>query len=525
MFWQIWHGWRWGLACGAAYLLLAAWLAHWLPEFLSRTPMGEAFLPNLGKQLSLPCAFIVIHLAAVFLLTGADLKERGYWKTMFVLPVRTRTLVAWPMLWGSLALGCVWLFVAAFILRPTGYAPPLVWPLAAAAAGLTLLQAVSWMPLAQQWLQVVIAVPAAFAFAVLVVLTAMLQVSEPVATCIFLGLLPFTFAAGLGVVAAARRGDVFDWQLWNRLVAWAASKRKAASQPFASAARAQLWFECRSYAWLLPLSIAMLLPFLIVLAVLEARNDGRLAGTPLAILVLMPALIATVVGFQLGVPALPFVGTRPVSSTALVRSKFEMALVSTLLAYLPILLIVAVLFLWPRLLNSALQASGEAGVLKATAILLVALVLPPLLTWKGIAEGLWFGLTGRTWLTNAFGFGVTALIGGGTLFGVWVAFYPAVQAWLWSLLPWLVGCLLALKAIIAIGVAAALVQSRLMSGTRVIMILGAWSMIVFALCLLALWLIPGSLLSARDAIAGVVLLVPFSRLAGAPLALDWNRHR
>jgi hypothetical protein len=55
--------------------------------------------------------------------------------------------------------------------------------------------------------------------------------------------------------------------------------------------------------------------------------------------------------------------------------------------------------------------------------------------------------------------------------------------------------------------------------------IAGWGLIVTAICLLIVWLVPGSRLPVRDLIAGVVLLVPFSRLAGAPLALDWNRHR
>src|SRR5438067_47896 len=112
MLWQIWRGWRWGLLLGGAYMLVAAIVARLLPGILHRSPMSAAFLPNAGVELALPCAFIVIHLAAVFSLTGADVKEKGYWKTMFVLPVRTRTLVAWPMIWGSLAVGALWVFVA-----------------------------------------------------------------------------------------------------------------------------------------------------------------------------------------------------------------------------------------------------------------------------------------------------------------------------------------------------------------------------------------------------------------------------
>jgi hypothetical protein len=523
MFWQIWRGWRWGLLGGGAYLLLAAALAHVLPDMLRRSPMSEAFLPDLGVQLALPCILIAIHLAAVFSLTGADLKERGYWRTMFVLPVTTHTLVVWPMIWGTLALACGWIFITNFILRPTGQSAPQVWPIAALAAGLTLMQAHSWLPLAQPWLSIVIAVPSLLLLSMIVVLVAIIGVPEPIAAGIFLSLLPLTYVACLRSVAAARRGDVFDWQLWNRLMAWAAARKKA-GQPFASAARAQLWFECRCFAWLMPLAIAMVFPFLVALVVLQARNQ-TVSGTPLAIMLFMPALLAIMVGVQLGSPSFPFIATRPVSSSFLVRSKFAMALVSTLLAYIPVLLILPVPLLWPNFSDSVLQAARVVGAPKAATILILTVVLPLLITWKGMTESMWLGLTGRAWLGNVFAVGMGTLIGGGTLVAVWIAFYPAVQALLLSLVPWLVGSLLALKLILAMWVAARLVHLRLVSGTKVGLMIGGWGLIVTVLCLLIIWLVPGNLLPFRDAIAGIVLLVPFSRLAGAPLALDWNRHR
>src|SRR5208282_6497027 len=103
MLWQIWRGWRWGLIVGWAYLLLAAVAARLLPDILRHTHLGDMTLPKAGQLLAFPCEFILIHLLAVFSITGADIKERGYWSKMFVLPVRTRTLVAWPMVWGCLA--------------------------------------------------------------------------------------------------------------------------------------------------------------------------------------------------------------------------------------------------------------------------------------------------------------------------------------------------------------------------------------------------------------------------------------
>lgn len=524
MFWQIWRGWRWGLILGWAYLAAAAVVAHLLPDILRRTPGGAAFVPNLGPQLALPCILIGIHMAAAFSLTGADLKERGYWKMMFVLPVRTRTLVAWPMIWGCLALGCGWLFLALLVLRPTGQFVPLVWPVAALAAGLTFLQAHSWMPMAQHWLSIVVAVLSMSIVAMIVALVAVFEVPEPVATCFFLGLLPLTWTACLRGVAAARRGDVIDLRVWNQLVDWISEKRKPAEHPFHSASQAQLWFECRCFGWLLPLFVAIVFPFALVLVVLQARN-GAPFTMPLLVLLFVPTFLATVIGFQFGNPSFPFVATRPLSSVALVRSKFEMALFSTLAAYIPALVTVPLLFLWPRFFDSALQAAQAAGTPKAATLLLLAVVLPPLLTWKGIAESLWLGLTDRAWLNNAFAFGNAVLFGFGTLFSLWVSFNPTLQALLWQAMPWLIGLLLVVKLIIGIWIVSALVHSRLIKQITAGVLVGSWCVIVAGLCAIAVWLIPGELVRVSGILAGVTLFVPFSRLAGAPLALEWNRHR
>jgi hypothetical protein len=525
MFWQVWRGWRWGLLGSGAYLVLAAIVARLLPDILRRTPSGEAFLPDLGAQLALPCILIAVHLAAVFSLTGGDLKERGYWKMMFVLPVRTRTLVVWPMIWGSVTVSGVWLFLAVFILWPTGNPVPLLWPMAALAAGLTLLQAHSWMPITPYWLSIVLAVPTALFVALVVALVAIFQVPEPIAAGFFLGLLPLTYAACLRSVSTARRGDALDWRLWHRLVAWAAAVRKPAEHPFVSAARAQLWFECRSFAWLLPLCIAMLLPFFAIITVLELRNDTVAAIKPLGTLLLSPVLMATVLGFQFGNTSMPFLATRPISSAALVRSKFELAVVSTLAAYLPILLLALVFFARPTFFDATMQAARSAGFPKAMTIGLLAIVLPPLLTWKGLAENLWMGLAGRDWLGIAFAFGVGIMFAGVTAVGLWAAFHPELQPVLWSLLPWLVGSLLAAKLIVAVWVLSTLVRWRLVSLTTSGLMIGGWCLIVLTFCLLAAWLIPRDLVPVRDMLAAMVLAIPFSRLAGAPLALDWNRHR
>ena len=57
--------------------------------------------------------------------------------------------------------------------------------------------------------------------------------------------------------------------------------------------------------------------------------------------------------------------------------------------------------------------------------------------------------------------------------------------------------------------------------------IGGWGLAALGLYLIAVWLIPipPQLVSTSGLIAAVILGIPFSRIAGAPLALAWNRHR
>ena len=525
MFWQIWRGWRWGLVLGAAYLVAAAVLAHLLPGLVRNMPGGEYFLPNAGAELALPCILIGIHLAAAFSLTGADLKERGYWRTMFVLPVRTWALVAWPMLWGSLALAFVWLFVALMIFRPTGTTVPLVWPIAALVVGMTLLQVVSWMPLAQPWLSIVLAVPLLSILAAGAALVAIFAVPEPLATLTFAALVPLHYAAGLRFVAAARRGDAFDWRLWNRLVDWMAVLRQPSEHPFRSAERAQLWFECRSHAWMLPLFTALVAGMVGFISLADKSAEGELPWKLFPMVLGVPPLIAAAMGVQLGQATFPFLATRPIATTALVRSKLLMAIVSALLAYMPVLIVGLLFLLRPGFVAAAREAVAQAGPSSSLTVALAAIVLPILLTWKGLVESLWLGLTGREWIGNLAAGIIATLIGCGAFWAVVLIIQPGLRAYLLSLAPWLIGALLALKALAAAGVIVALARARMATWTALALMLGAWTLVVTGVSLSILYLLPPGIFATSQVLAAIALLVPFARLAGAPLSLDWNRHR
>lgn len=525
MLWQIWRGWWGGLVLGWAYLLLAAVVVRLLPGLLEQTSPGIAALPEAGRVLSLPGGFIIIHLLSAFTVGGGELTDTGYSRRMFVLPVTTRTLVAWPMIWGSVAVGCVWLLIAGLILRPTGLAAPLWWPGAALAVGLTIMQCASWLPLAQGWLRAVFVLPALMSLVGVALLLSFSEFPEWLATGLLLCCLPLTYATTLWGVALARRGDALEWRLWERLVARSANWRKPAEHPFSSFARAQLWFECRCFAWSLPLFVALLAVFLAALVLAERGCEVTEAWKLLATVLLMPAGLATILGGPLGKPSFPFTATRPVSSVDMVRSKLQMAFLSALAAHIPMLFVVPLFLFWPDLFGYVLQGARSAGPLKATAILVLVVVLPVLLTWKGLVENMWLGLAGRPWLMNAVSFCLPLVIGSGISLGLACWLYPELQALVWSLLPWFIGLLLVAKLIAAAWVLSALVRAQLVRHIAAATMLAVWGLVVLELWLLVSWLIPGQLLSKGSALAAVVLFIPFSRLAGAPLALEWNRHR
>ena len=515
MFWQIWRGWRWGLIAGWAYMLLAAVAARLLPDILRHTHLGDMTLPKAGQFLAFPCEFILIHLLAVFSITGADIKERGYWSKMFVLPVRTRTLVAWPMVWGCLALGSGWLFVAGLILRPTGNAVPLVWPIAALAAGLTLLQAISWMPLAQNWLSIVIADSTVLALATVIVLVAVFKVSEPIAIGIFLGLLPLTCAAGLRGVALARRGDTYDWQAWNRFVAWLAVWRKPAEHPFRSAERAQFWFECRSFAWTLPLMIAMFVPFFAVAALFDQGNGVALAWKQMIIFLLLPAFLATIIGSQLGNASFPFLAARPVSSAAPGSQQVRNGTGQRggglhprpghRIAFLPL---TGVIRICPPGGAGRRAAKNRNDSIHGGGPPRAAYVEGPRREPMDQVSGPRLG-----WSTRC-GFGISVLFCVGIPFGLWFRSTqngrPCSGRWL----PWFVGLLLTVKLIIAAWVLYAMVRFRHVTYPAAGLMIGVWALIVAGMCVLVVMVGSGTSLVGRRRIAFVVLWCHFHGSSG-----------
>ena len=102
---------------------------------------------------------------------------------------------------------------------------------------------------------------------------------------------------------------------------------------------------------------------------------------------------------------------------------------------------------------------------------------------------------------------------------------PARRERFLDALPWVAGGAVVLKFLLAAWALRALCRRGELKPGAVAKLLGVWGLVAVGLFGLLLWLVPSGLVPAYGLALGVVLFVPLARLAVAPLALAWNRHR
>jgi hypothetical protein len=530
--WQIFWRYRWGFAAACALLLIAIALVRILPDYWE-LQLDDERLPAVGWLLGMSCLFANILLIVPFSLSGDDARHFTFARHLLVLPVRTSTLVAWPLVSGCLTVAAFWVLHASQVFRPAGMAMPLWWPAAALALFLVIFQALSWTPFAQRWLHGVAAIGVLMAPMIVVLLLILLEVrlSELAITAVLIASIPIAGLAAFSGVARARRNELYDWRAWGRFTEWLARRRPAASHPFRSMRRAQLWYECRAHM-IVPLFIACMLPCFLFLPALE-RNDVGLGWRLLGILLAAPVLVAMLAGAPLGQLVDPlskdkssaFLLVRPISSLSIVRGKLVLAAITTAVIWILFLGYISLLLLRPGFAQSIHRAAANVSPWQAVGYPVLAICLLVLFSWKTMVETLWIGLSGRKWVevVNSIGFAVFVFAALGV--GLWIFFDPDVQAAALAAVPWMVGLLLVAKALVAALVVYGLLHWQLTTVRGAGLMTACWLAVVFLLCALALVLLPAELAPARHVIPAVALLIPFARLVGAPLALHWNRHR
>jgi hypothetical protein len=511
-----------------AYLLLLVLLVNLLPTWV----IG----PATAAILSFPLWGVLPPLTALFAHgEQADIlvRDSGYPRRLFTLPLRTAALAGWPLLLGGVTVAVYWLVLAGLVLRSSGVPVPVFWPAVFLVALLAWAQALVWFPFPLPFLRLIVA------GLVLGGMTtaALLGVNYNVSPALLLGVSAALIPPGFGVavlgVARARRGDapVWNWPTFRSGAGFAPARQ------FGSASEAMFWMDWKRHGLGFPLMAGLFFVFPVSMWVLfgmDGEDVARSLLTSVGAVVMMSGGAGLVLGNchpeSLKTSPVPaFVAARPVTSAEILAVKFRLAARVTLATWVGAALVLAavlplspggeVLAGWTRRLIQTQGAKGWA--------LLVLIVLgAPALSWKQIVNQLWIGLTGRQWLpvsmTLAWLFGLTGL----ALLGSWLYVHPETHEALRNAMPWAAGLAVVLKLAAGALVARALLRRRLVAPRTVIRFAAGWfagAAVVFGL---AFWLMPTGVGSPFAAGCAAILLgLPMVRLGLAPLALEWNRHR
>lgn len=536
--WALWRQHRAGLLVVLGFLLLAGTLSAVLPARCSARVAEGVF-----GALAMPLVCLAVYLLVVFSY-GSEAalggRESCFQAGLFRLPVRTGALAGWPLAYGAAAAFLLWLVVAGLILRPWlrlwGEEVPLWWPAVLAVADLAWLQALLWLPFGLRGLRVflvVILIPGLLALAEYAVTAG---VSEGFLTGLFAGFAVLGWTTAYVGVRHGRPGAVPDWEGIYRLLLQLADRLPRRRQSFASAARAQVWFDWRRTGSSLPIMTGLLLPFTLVFLVFGENDVIPPAQTLLSALA-VPVIMAGLAGITGGVPTgtrdwqgmPPYAATLPMTTAGLVAAKLRAAARSTLATWalmalaLPLAVVLTgnldeVAGWWRQALHAHHPVKIAAGVVAAVTLLVVG-------TWGRLVNGLFLSLTGRIWLITCGLFAGVAAFAALWILGAWLYRDPEARGSLRTVWPWLLGLLILCRLLAAGWALRRGLHAGLLDLRTIRRWLTAWLLFGAALFGLLAWVVPAELVPWYYSAFAVLLVLPMARLAASPLVLAWNRHR
>jgi hypothetical protein len=535
--WEFRQRHRWGLTALAAYLIVLAIIK--LLTVAAGQPVkldsGESF----ALVVAIPITTTFMYFLAVFSFgLAGDLAARQsmFPARLFTLPVTTAALVGWPMLYGTLAMALLWAVTRIFAPFPAEFDVPVVWPGLLAASLVAWTQALTWMPYPLTGMRVIVTVLWLTVIDTIVFTALEFKVAEVVMLGLLAPHVPLAYLAARFAVARGRRGDVPDWRELPARLARIAGLRARRRDPFHSAARAQAWFEWRRHGRSLPALVAMLLPFELGFLFLIRETPALIFYTLFGVLV-TPPFMAGFVAATVSRPnhnardshgVSPFMATRPLSTAALIAAQLKATIWSTIAAWALVLAAIPLALhladTWPVVMERVRQFRDTVGTPRAIAVTLLGCSGLIAWTWKRLVQSLYIGLTGREWLIKGNVFLTLSLLCAAGPVIYWIG-ERAVLRTLWDSLVWILVVVVCLKMSLVAWIATRLYDGRLLTDRALLGGAACWSLGVFALYGLLVWLVDSPLVP-RYAIALIAILaIPLARLSAAPLALAWNRHR
>jgi hypothetical protein len=531
--WELWRGHRWGWGAIAIYLLVMAGIKAWAFAFGHTLTVNDD--ETFGLFVMFPMSATILYAITVFTfgLTG-DLaaRESLFPRRLLRLPVTTRSLARWLMLFGAVVMVFLWTATRSLLILPPNVTIPIVWPAVLGVAILGWAQTATWMPYGLRGVRVIVTVLWLVVIDAIVILAIALQAPEWVMVSMLAPQIPIAWRLAEGAVARARRGDVPDWGRSAVSPVTGVARWK----PFPSPAAAQLWYEWRHHGWNFPALVAIVVPVELLLFFTSAGAPG-LVFLILAGVLITPPFLARAAGATVrrttagsdshGLP--PFLATRPLTSAALVSAKTKVTVASTALAWLFVAITTPIAMTlsgtWALLIDRITATAAAIGGPRTLAIGVVLGAVLLLSTWRQLVQSLYVGLTGREWLVKANVFGALFLVFLLVPFLKWTWEHKRVVAWIWDAIPAILAVLVTLKTIAALAVYRALARRRVLTERALVTSAALWSAGVFALYGTAVWFWDTTILPHYVMGMMAILIVPLARVSLAPLALDWNRHR
>lgn len=537
-----WYFWVRSRALFAGLPLAIALLA-----IAARLPRNLYLEAGLGvATVFVGCFFL--PLIAIFVYEGGQSDVVGtrsaFPPGMMVLPMRTRDLVLFPVLYAAAAQILSWAAFSLGVLQPLGIRADALWPGLAMLSFTTSLQAVCWSRTPFLMAKVVMAMVSLVAVSALSIVSGVSGLPPLVCDLAFAGLISLTVAASVWGLSRARH------EAGGGVLAPPAKRDRPAPlrPPFRSAVQAQVWLEVRRNVGFVPTFAGMVFALLAVVC-------GAQRGEPATFLSSSIQTTDKVTVFLLGIPAVlilaasigcaprkpdvyvngatlqPFFATRPLSSLDLIQAKFRAAAVSSIVTWVMVLVVLGAWLFCPA--QWAGEATTMAGALfhvlswRALPLGTLAAILLLILTWRAMIGGFCIEIAGRPWISFAYlGFVCVVFTGAVCEWGLWRSNPDTFDRFV-SWMPAILGLAVAAKLASAAAAAYAMRRFETPAPDFVAKTAGAWLAAVFGLSA-ATWLAipPSAPRPAFPIVLGIVaLLIPLGRILWAPSALSWNRHR
>jgi hypothetical protein len=533
--WEFRQRHRWGLLAVLATILILGGI-----KIALRTQLGYLELHDVTFALLIPVPLsgVLFYLLAVFTFgIAGDLgaRESMYPARMFTLPISSAALAGWPMLYGCASMALLWFAMRIAGTFPPGFEAPMYWPALFTASLLAWTQALTWMPYPLRGMRIVVAIALLVSIDIVVFTALENKASETTMLLLLAPLLPLAYLASVSAVSRARRGEMPEWRLMERLAP--SFMRSASRREFASATRAQLWFEWRQYGRSLPLLVAIVLPVGLSLLFLFRETPVIVVEIVVGSL-LLPPFLAIFVAATAGKSSsnasesygiTPFVATRPVADRSLVVAKWQAALLSSLAAWLVVAIAVPLALTWSEAWGPVVEIASRVdqalGRPRAIVLGTVVLVLLVAATWKQLVQGFYIAMSGHDWAVKGIAFVSLVLLTAGFLLLGWILDSRHRIVVAWSAIPWLMATLVAIKLVLAMWVMQRGTERGLFTRRQLVLGAVAWDVCVLALYGVLALVLPDILFRRYWLLLAAMLVVPFVRLAAAPLAVARNRHR